>query len=294
MLPMTSAPLCLMQIHAHPDDEASKGAATQARYADEGVRGVLVCCTGGEEGDVLNAAMDRPEVRENLHAVRMTELDEATKTIGYDRVHLLGYRDSGMPDTEANARPDNFANAPLDEAVGRLVTLLRAERPEVVVTYGEDQSRYPHPDHLRVHEVTMVAVERAADPAWRAADGAPFQVSKLYYSHGFSRRRILAMHGWFTEAGHESPFAEWVDKIPDDHDIKVTTRVDVAAWLQVGRDALMAHRTQVNPDGHWFKVPIDEMARLHPYEEYQLAWSLVGRGPIDDDGFETDLFGGLR
>lgn len=257
---------------------------------------MLVCCTGGEEGDVLNPAMDTPEVRQNLFDVRMAELGEATKIIGYDVVHLLGYRDSGMPDSEANARPENFANAPAGEPIDRLATILRAERPHVVITYGEDQSRYPHPDHLRVHDITAPAIRRAADHAWSVQEGGgdAWQVQKLYYSHGFSRRRLLAMHGWFLENDLESPYAEWISKIADDHDIKVTTRVDVTGQIAVMREALIAHRTQIDPEGMWFRVPEDEMRVRHPWEEYQLAWSLVGRGSPDEHGFESDLFAGLR
>src|SRR3546814_15570092 len=109
-------PLCLLTVHAHPDDESSKGAGTVARYHAEGVRTVLVCCTGGEEGDILNPAMDRDEVRADLPAVRKAELDQAAEIIGYDEVVMLGYRDSGMPDSEANARPEAFANADFAEA----------------------------------------------------------------------------------------------------------------------------------------------------------------------------------
>src|SRR5207253_5735430 len=98
--------LCLLTVHAHPDDEASKGAGTVAKYHSEGVHTVLVCCTGGEEGDILNPAMDKPDVRDNLHAVRMAELERAVEVIGYDELVLLGYRDSGMPDSEANKRPE--------------------------------------------------------------------------------------------------------------------------------------------------------------------------------------------
>src|SRR5579872_5793566 len=130
--------LCLMTVHAHPDDEASKGPATVARYHDEGVHTVLVCCTGGEEGDILNPAMDRPEVRENLSEIRRQELEESTRIIGYDEVVMLGYRDSGMPDSEANADPRCFAKAPLEEAVGRLVAVIRRVRPQVMVTYADD------------------------------------------------------------------------------------------------------------------------------------------------------------
>ena len=114
--------LCLLQVHAHPDDEASKGAGTTAKYAAEGVRNVLVCCTGGEAGDILNPAVEHPGTRRSdardAHGGAATRACACSATTS---LHLLGYHDSGMPDTETNARPDNFANAPLDEAVGRLV-----------------------------------------------------------------------------------------------------------------------------------------------------------------------------
>src|SRR5207248_8665466 len=113
--------LCLLTVHARPDDESSKGAGSVAKYHADGVHAVLVCCTGGEAGDILNPAMDRPEVRENLHQIRMDELTHATDIIGYDEVVMLGYRDSGMPDSPENADPRCFARADFDEAVGRLV-----------------------------------------------------------------------------------------------------------------------------------------------------------------------------
>ena len=124
--------LCLLAVHAHPDDEASKGAGTVAKYQSQGVHTVLVCCTGGEEGDILNPAMDTPEVRDNLHAIRMDELRRSAEVIGYDEIVMLGYRDSGMPGTEANANPASFARADLDQAVGRLVAVIRRTRPQVI------------------------------------------------------------------------------------------------------------------------------------------------------------------
>ena len=206
--------LCLLAVHAHPDDEASKGAGSVARYAAEGIHTVLVCCTGGEAGDILNPAMDTPEVRADIGAVRQRELDEAAAIIGYRDVIMLGYRDSGMPDSEANHDPRCFARAPLDEAVGRLVAVLRRTRPQVVVTYGDDQEGYPHPDHLRVHEVTEAAVDAAADPGAYPDSGASWSVRKLYYS-AWSRARVQAMHDKFLELGMESPFDEgWFARGP--------------------------------------------------------------------------------
>ena len=199
--------LCLLCVHAHPDDEASKGAPTVARYHAEGVRTVLVCCTGGEEGDILNPAMDTPEVRADIGRIRMAELKAATDIIGYDETVLLGYRDSGMPDSEANARPDSFAQAPLDEAVGRLVAVIRRERPQVIVTYGDDQSEYPHPDHLRVHEISVLAFDAAGDPDRFPEAGPPYAPAKLYYSV-WSGERFRQIHAKFEELGLESPFDE--------------------------------------------------------------------------------------
>jgi mycothiol S-conjugate amidase len=264
-----------------------------ARYHLQGVRTVLVTCTGGEAGDILNAEADTAEARADLGAVRRRELEASVRIIGYDALHLLGYRDSGMPDSEHNGHPDNFANADLDEAVGRLTRIIRAERPQVVVTYGDDQRGYRHPDHLRVHEVSVAAYERAGDPDWYPAAGSPWQPLKLYYSGGFTRRRVQIMHEWLVEHGQESPYTQWMERWSADEPDTTTTRVDVSEHMGVARDALRAHRTQVDGNGAWFRIPVDVARRLHPWEEFVLARSLVG-STVPDGGFETDLFAGLR
>jgi mycothiol S-conjugate amidase len=286
-------PLCLLTVHAHPDDEASKGAATVAKYAAEGIDTVLVCCTGGEEGDILNPAMDTPEVRANLADVRRRELDEATRIIGYREVVMLGYRDSGMPDSEANRDERCFARAPLDEAAGRLAASIRRFRPQVVVTYGDDQEGYPHPDHLRVHEVTLAAIDRAADPALPTGDGptgeaGPWSVSKIYYT-SWSRARIRAMHEKFLELGLESPFDEsWFTRPTQDD--RVTTRVDVSEYSDVRPRALKAHATQVDPTSKfWFGLPPEVARSVYPVDDYVLARSAVPTSLPEDD-----LFAGLR
>jgi mycothiol S-conjugate amidase len=281
-------PLCLLSIHAHPDDESSKGPGTVARYHAEGVRTVLVCCTGGEAGDILNPTMDTEEVQARLPEVRREELARAAAVIGYDEVVMLGYRDSGMPDSEANAHPEAFANADLDDAVGRLVTVLRRERPQVVVTYADDQQGYPHPDHLRVHDITLPAVERAADPSWYPGTGEPWQVAKVYYSI-WSKRRAEQTHEKFLELGLESPYgAEWFDRPWQDH--RITTSIDITGFNHVRLDALVAHATQIDPQSpFWFGLPREVSEQIHPYDDYILAWSAVdARVP------EDDLFAGIR
>lgn len=285
---MTTAPLCLLSVHAHPDDEASKGASTVARYAAEGVRTVLVTCTGGEEGDILNPAMDTPEVRARLAEIRRNELALATKIIGYDEVVLLGYRDSGMPGSEANAHPEAFANAPLDEAVGRLVEVIRRERPQVILTYGDDQQGYPHPDHLMVHAISVPAFARAGDPVWYPDLGEPWAPAKLYYTV-WSRQRMLALHEKMTELGVDSPFDEtWFDRPSQDH--RITTSVPIGDFFDVRLEALLAHATQVDPTSpFWFGLPREVARSVHPFEDYILAESRVETTLPEDD-----LFAGLR
>jgi mycothiol S-conjugate amidase len=280
-------PLRLLTVHAHPDDESSKGASTVARYAAEGIPATLVCCTGGEAGDVLNPAMDLPEVRADLAAVRRAELEAATAVIGYDRVDLLGYHDSGMPDTEVNARPDNFWNADIDEAAGRLVAIIRRDRPQVVVTYGDDQRHYAHPDHLRVHDITLPAFDRAADPQWYPDAGDPWQPLKLYYTV-WSRRRMVALHEKFLELGLESPFGpEWQARFEDTSgDDQITTQVPIGEFYEVREKALLAHATQVAPDSpFWFGLPTEVAAGVHPFDDYVLARSLVDTSLPEDDLF---------
>lgn len=280
--------LCLLAVHAHPDDEASKGAGTVARYHSEGVHTVLVCCTGGEEGDILNPAMDRPEVRENLHEVRMEELRRAAEIIGYDEVVLLGYRDSGMPDSPANQDPRSFAKVPLEEATARLVREIRRTRPQVVVTYNDDQQGYPHPDHLRVHDVSVAAFDASGDPDVFPDAGAPWQPLKLYYSV-WSRARIVALHEKFVELGLTSPFDERWLKRPS-HDERITTSIDILDHADVRNRALLAHETQIDPtSSFWFGLPPEVARSVHPFEDYILARSLVaGESP------EDDLFAGVR
>ena len=281
--------LCLLCVHAHPDDEASKGAPTVARYHAEGVRTVLVCCTGGEEGDILNPAMDTPEVRADIGRIRMAELKASTDIIGYDETVLLGYRDSGMPDSEANKNPASFAQAPLDEAVERLVAVIRRERPQVIVTYGEDHTGYPHPDHIRVHDISIQAFDSAGDPDSYREAGPPFTPAKLYYSV-WPASRFRQIHAKFLELGLESPFDEkWLARI--EHDETYTTTIDIDGFQGIRAEALKAHATQVDPNSpFWFGLPADALRDINATEHFLLARNRVG----DTDVTEDDLFAGLR
>jgi mycothiol S-conjugate amidase len=288
-----------LTVHAHPDDEASKGSATVAKYVAEGARAVLVCCTGGEAGEVLNKAMDTPEVVANLAAIRAQELEASVAAIGYAAVHLLGYHDSGMPGSDWNQRPDNFHNAPLDEAVGKLVGIIRTERPQVVITYADGREGYAHPDHLRVHEISGPAFEAAGDPNRYADLGEPWQPLKLYYIGGaMSAKRMQALTRIYEAMGEENPFAQWQARrrergLPEMRPDNVTTLVDVGSFLAARRAALLAHRTQIDPDGAWMRIPDNALREAFPWDEYELARSLVENGVAEGE-MERDLFAGIR
>jgi mycothiol S-conjugate amidase len=281
----------LMCVHAHPDDESSKGAATMARYVREGVDVLVVTLTDGSRGSVLNPALDRPEVQARITEIRAAEMDRAREVLGVRQV-FMGWVDSGLPEGDPlPPLPEGcFATGDLEEQTAALVELMRKERPHVVTTYDENGG-YPHPDHIRCHEVTMAAFEAAGDPDRFPEAGEPWQPQKLYYNVSFHKERLVALHEAMLARGLESPYAEWleswVDKPEDAH--RVTTRVECAELFAVRDDALRAHATQVDPEGRWFHVPLDLQQQVWPTEDFQLA-----RSHVQATLPESDLFAGVR
>jgi mycothiol S-conjugate amidase len=284
--------LRLMTVHAHPDDESSKGAATLARYVAEGNDVMVVTCTGGERGSILNPAMDKPGVLERMSEIRVEEMAAAAGILGVQH-HWLGFVDSGLPegDPPPPLPAGCFALVPLEESTEALVRVIREFRPHVLVTYDENGG-YPHPDHIRTHEVSIAAFDAAGDPERFTEAGTPWQPLKLYYSHGFSRGKLVAFHNAMTERGLESPYDEWLKRWDDDgSDVldRVTTRVECADYFPLRDKALLAHATQIDPNSRWFAVTSEIQREVWPTEEYELARSLV-----DTTVPEDDLFAGVR
>ena len=283
--------LRLMCVHAHPDDESSKGAAVMARYAAEGADVLVVTLTDGSAGSVLNPAMDRPEVAADITRVRAAEMERAREILGVRQV-FLGYVDSGLPEGDPlPPLPEGcFAVGDVEEQTRALVEVVRRERPHVMTTYDETGG-YPHPDHIRCHEVSVAAFEAAGDPDRFPDAGEPWAPLKLYYNHTFHKDRLLALHAVMLEQGLESPYGEWLDgwvDKPEDAG-RVTTRVPCADWFAVRDQALIAHATQVDPTGRWFACPLELQQQAWPTEDFQLARSLV-----DTVLPEDDLFAGVR
>jgi mycothiol S-conjugate amidase len=280
-----------MHVHAHPDDESSKGAATTAKYVAEGVDVHVVTCTGGERGSVLNPKMDRPGILENIHEVRRAEMEAAREILGVTQ-DWLGFIDSGWPEGDPKPPLPEGCFAVQDVAVAAepLVKLIRSFRPQVVTTYDE-RGGYPHPDHIQCHNVSVEAFHAAADPTRYPDAGEPWQASKLYFHHTFNRPRAIAINEAMVELGLESPFAERLAAWEPDPawDDRITTRVPCGDYFEVRDRALLAHATQIDPDGFWFAVPLELQKRVWPHEDFELVWSNVESALP-----ETDLFAGLR
>jgi mycothiol S-conjugate amidase len=283
--------LRLMAVHAHPDDESSKGAAAMAKYVAEGVEVLVVTCTGGERGSVLNPKLDRPDVWENIAEIRRAEMDAARAILGVEQA-WLGFVDSGLPEGDPlPPLPEGcFGLQDVETAAAPLVGLMRRFRPHVVTTYDE-QGGYPHPDHIMCHKVSVAAFDAAGDPDRYPDQGEPWQPLKLYYDIGFSRARVIALHEGVLAAGLESPYKEWLERWEDrdDKGPRITTRVECADYFPVRDDALRAHATQVDPDGFWFHVPMEVQREAWPTEDFELVRSFVD-SPVP----ESDLFAGVR
>ncbi|WP_290051491.1 mycothiol conjugate amidase Mca [Amycolatopsis solani] len=277
--------LRLLTVHAHPDDESSKGAATLARYAAEGVDVLVATCTGGERGDILNPAVDTEENRTNLPAIRRREMAAAAEILGV-RHRFLGFTDSGLPTDGEPLPPDCFAALPLAAAAAPLVALIREFKPHVLITYDETGG-YPHPDHIRTHEATLEAFSAAADPARYPGTGDPWQPQKLYYQATLSRAWFLALHEATLAAGLESPMTEVLAELPPEDTLKVTTRIRCDSHFATRDKALLSHTTQVDPAHPFFAHSREIERAAWPYEDYHLAH------PTPCPELEDDLFAGV-
>lgn len=284
--------LRLMAIHAHPDDESSKGAATMAKYAAEGNRVKVVTCTDGRRGDILNPAMDRPGVLDNLIQVREQEMARAVDALGVEH-EWMGYQDSGLP--EGDPLPPlpegSFAVQDPVEVAAKLVASIREFRPHVIITYDENGG-YPHPDHIMVHTVSMLAWEKAGDPEFAPEAGEPWTPLKLYYSHGFILQRMRLLQERLYAQGKPSPYelmiARWEQNQADVMS-RVTTQVECGEYFAQREAALTAHATQIDPAGAFLASSVQDQRDAWPTEEFELAKTRVKTHLPEDD-----LFAGIE
>ncbi|MBF8289323.1 MAG: N-acetyl-1-D-myo-inositol-2-amino-2-deoxy-alpha-D-glucopyranoside deacetylase [Chloroflexi bacterium] len=308
-------PRTLMTVHAHPDDETIGTGGLMAKAVRDGHRVVLVTGTRGELGEIVVPEMDTPDNHRRLGEIRAGELEAAMAELGVTEWENLGYRDSGMMGTEGNRDPRCFWQADPDEAARRLTWFVRRDRPEVMTTYN-DFGGYGHPDHIRVHDVSVRAFARAGDPAWypeqlapehggtgpAGADGglAPWSPSKLY-EQAIPASVRNAMRDQMEAAGEQSFWSEPTDASPEElemfrermakmlvPDESITTWIDVADVIDRKWAAILHHVTQLSREHPFLRFGPDAWREFWSKEAYVLRESRVA-SPLP----ETDVFAGL-
>jgi len=294
--------LRLLAVHAHPDDESSKGSATYALYRSLGVEVLVVSCTGGEQGSILNEQIEaRHHAERDIAGLRVLEMQRAQQALGVD--HLwLGYADSGLPPEGEPVAVNSFATIPLEISTEPLVAVIRRFRPQVLVTYDENGG-YPHPDHIRSHEISMAAYRAASDADRYPTAGEPWQIDKVYYDRIMNTARLKSMLTHLQQADAESPLIErltemleWMGARPD----LATTHVPASDFFPVRDEALRAHASQVPLDSAFFFWPHELQVAAWPTEDFQLIESRVETTMPENDLFagvtddDTGLIGAIR
>lgn len=287
---MNDQTLCVMMVHAHPDDECLTTGGTLARYSAEGIQTVLVIATGGEEGEIVVPELDTPENKARLAEIRAGELACSVATLGITALEQLGYRDSGMEGTAANTHPASLHMADKEAATAQLVGLVRRYRPHVLVSYDE-RGGYGHPDHIACHTITMAAFDVAGDPARYPAAGPAWTPQKLYYT-AFPRQAVYRAWTLMRERGLPTPLddPEFDASRFTVEDTRVTTLMPIHAYLAPKRQAIDCHITQIRKDSPFLAMPEDLAYDLFGVEYYIRVASRVAAPETGED----DLFAGLR
>ena len=282
--------LRLIAVHAHPDDESSKGAATYAHYLDQGADVMIVSCTGGERGDVLNELVARdPKSRRDLSGLRRDEMHRAQTIIGFQH-RWLGYQDSGLPEDGEAVPRGSFADIPVEVSAETLIRLVREFKPHVMITYNE-QGGYPHPDHIRCHQISRRAWELSGDPEAYPEAGEPWTIQKMYYEEIFNTERVSRVYQWMLENEPTAPHLEHFRAMNErmrERSYRATAKINVGRFFERRDEALRAHASQVPPDSPFFFWPNELQRQAWPFEDYRLAASRVATSE-----FEADLFQGI-
>jgi LmbE family N-acetylglucosaminyl deacetylase len=260
----------LVSFHAHPDDEAIPTGGTLAKAADAGHRVVIVFATQGEHGETPEGLL---EPGEELWQRRIREARRSAEILGADRVEFLGYRDSGMMGWPQNEAPESFWQADVEEAAGKLRTILSEERADIVTVY-DAHGTYGHPDHIQVHRVGLRATELAGTP--------------LVFEATANRDHVLRSLDRAREMGIDLPAdldaAEMAEfGMPE---AELTTEVDVHDYLDRKRAAMAAHASQISDTSFFLSMPPEAFA-----DAFGTEW-FIRRGASPGIA-ENDLFAGL-
>lgn len=279
----------LLAAYGHPDDEQGVSGLMH-KYASEGVDVSLVCATRGEAGEIAPGVNATPE---NLGTVREEELRCAAEKIGVNNVYFLDYRDSGMIGTPENSDPRSFWQANLLEVTEKLVRIARRHQPQVMVTF-DPNGGYGHPDHIKIHQAALMAYFVSGDPRIfpdqvQNEGLQPWTVSKLYWG-AFPRSRFAQYAELAMEAGIDLnvPMQEFLKRATPDE--VITTKIDVAPYIDLKLDALYCHASQMNPNSLFGKIPQHIRREGLKTETLIRAESRI----VMPRELETDLFAGIE
>ncbi len=296
----------MLLVHAHPDDESINQGATMAKYVARGTQVTLVTCTLGEEGEILVPGLEHlaSDKEDKLGHHRIGELANAMRELGVTDHRFLGsagkYRDSGMVWHESghathgeDVREGTFWRTDLTEAATDLVSVIREVRPQVLVTYDEF-GNYGHPDHIQAHRVAMYGASLAAARSFRPDLGEAWDIAKIYWGampeswmrEGLRQIRAAGDTTTFEGMDPEGDLGRWVT--PDAY---IDAVVDGNDFVDAKIAAMKAHATQITVDGPFFALSNNLGNQVWGSEYFRLAKG--AKGPVNEDGMETDLFAGL-
>ena len=250
--------------HAHPDDEAIITGGTMARAAAEGHRVVLVTATAGELGEVPKGLLAPGE---DLATRRAEELAAACAILGVSRHLCLGYGDSGMAGASSNDAEGSFWRADVEDAAAALATVLREEGAGALTSYDENGG-YGHPDHIQVHRVGRRAAEMAGTPLYMAT------INRGYLERLAAQAETLGVT--FPEGD-----APDISELGVEEE-RITTAVDVRAFLDDKRRAMAAHASQIAETSFFLAVPPEAFAAMWGTEWYMRQGAPAG-GAMEDD-----------
>lgn len=233
----------ILAVLAHPDDESFGMGGTLALYAKKGYEVHIVCATLGEAGTVDDEYLQNYD---SISALREDELRCATQSLGVTSLHLLGYRDSGMPDTPENEHPNAQINHPVEKVAGRVVKYIREIKPDIVLTF-DPIGGYRHPDHIHIQKATTIAFEKSNDASFYPEAGSPFKPQALYY-HLFPRAflkwatRLMPLFGMNPRKWGRNKDIDLRSLV--DIEFPTHARIDIRNVVETKRKAAACHASQ--------------------------------------------------
>jgi len=275
----------ILAVLAHPDDESFGMGGTLALYAKRGFEVHIICATLGEAGTVDNEYL---KDYDSIQDLREAELRCAIQSLGVSNLHLLGYRDSGMPGTPENEHPNAQINHSVEEVAGKVVKFIREIKPDVVLTF-DPIGGYQHPDHIHIQKATTLAFEKAGEASFHPEAGLPYKPQALYY-HLFPRTflkwatRLMPLFGMDPRRWGRNKDIDLKSLV--DVEFPTHARIDIRDVVQTKREAGACHASQ---GGIRMRRGLMGFATraLEKYEDYMRAYPPTnGKTKIVNDLFE--------